>query len=31
MQKLFTKSFVAARMEYSMTAGKLETTYQKPG
>jgi hypothetical protein len=31
MQKLFTKSFGAARMEYSTTSYKFETAYQKPG
>jgi hypothetical protein len=30
-QKLFTKSFGAARMEYSTTSDKLETMYHKPG
>jgi hypothetical protein len=31
MQKLFTKSFVAARMEYSTTSDKFETTNHKLG
>jgi hypothetical protein len=31
MQKLFIKSFGAARMEYSTTLDKFETTYHKPG
>jgi hypothetical protein len=31
MQKLFTKSFGAARLEYSTTSEKFETTYHKPG
>jgi hypothetical protein len=31
MQKLFIKSFGAARMEYSTTSDKFETTYHKPG
>jgi hypothetical protein len=31
MQKLFTKSFGTARMEYSTTSDKFETTYHKPG
>jgi hypothetical protein len=30
MQKLFTKSFGAARMEYSKMSDKFETTYHKP-
>jgi hypothetical protein len=31
MQKLFIKAFCAARMEYSTTPDKFETTYHKPG
>jgi hypothetical protein len=31
MQKLFTKAFGAAMMEYSMSAVKFETTYHTPG
>jgi hypothetical protein len=31
MQKLFTKAFGTARMEYSTTSDKFETTYHKPG
>jgi hypothetical protein len=31
MQKLFTKAFGAARMEYSTSSDKFETTYHKPG
>jgi hypothetical protein len=31
MQKLFTKAFGAARMEYSTTLDKFQTTYHKPG
>jgi hypothetical protein len=31
MQKLFTKSFGAARMEYCMSSDKFETTYHKRG
>jgi hypothetical protein len=31
MQTLFIKAFGAARMEYSMTSDKFETTYHKPG
>jgi hypothetical protein len=31
MQKLFIKAFCAARMEYSTTSDKFETTYHKPG
>jgi hypothetical protein len=30
-QKLFTKSFGAARIEYSTTSDKFETAYHKPG
>jgi hypothetical protein len=30
MQKLFTKTFSKARMEYSTSADKFETTYRKP-
>jgi hypothetical protein len=30
MQKLFTKAFVASRMEYRTSADKFETTYHKP-
>jgi hypothetical protein len=31
MQKLFTKAFGAARMEYSTTSDEFETTHHKPG
>jgi hypothetical protein len=31
MQNIFTKAFGAARMEYSTTSDKFETTYHKPG
>jgi hypothetical protein len=31
IQKLFTKSFGAARMEYSTTSDTFETVYHKPG
>jgi hypothetical protein len=31
MRKLFTKAFGAARLEYSTTSDKFETTYHKPG
>jgi hypothetical protein len=31
MQKLFTKAFGAARMEYSTTSDKFKMTYHKPG
>jgi hypothetical protein len=31
MQKLFTKAFGAARMEYSTASDKFETMYHKPG
>jgi hypothetical protein len=31
MQKLFTKTCVAVRMEYSTTLDKFDTTYHKPG
>jgi hypothetical protein len=31
MQKIFTKAFGAARMEYSTPLDKFETTYHKPG
>jgi hypothetical protein len=31
MQRLFTKAFGAARLEYIMTSDKFETNYHKPG
>jgi hypothetical protein len=31
MQKIFTKAFGTARMEYITTSDKFETTYHKPG
>jgi hypothetical protein len=31
MQKIFTKVFGSARLEYIMTSDKFETTYHKPG
>jgi hypothetical protein len=31
MQKIFTKAFGAARMEYITTSDKFEITYHKPG